>query len=151
MKLYHNYDPAVPPSAPRGVQVSAVRIGAGLFGAPLAFQTHAFLSETLLAAYLCSPNQSLPAATIWEALIPIILAAISIICLTVALRSGFIAWSSWWRIETHPTGENKTVMVMSGSRIRFLLIGISIMSSLIFTSVLICNIYRLLLAPPCIS
>ncbi|MFZ2169710.1 MAG: hypothetical protein WAW61_08750 [Methylococcaceae bacterium] len=148
MNLSHKHNPPLESPAPRRGQVSAIRIGLGLFGAPVAWLTQFSLSEPL-AAHACYPYQTPLSAPIWEGL-PVILAAISIACLAVALLSGFVAWTSWRQSERKPVGEGVSVIEAGEGRNRFL-VKLSLMSSFIFTTAIIFNIFAVLLVPPCSS
>jgi hypothetical protein len=148
MNLFHRHDPSLEPPAPHRAQLSTLRIGVGLFGAPAAWLVQFFLSEPL-AAHACYPNQAPLSAPIWEGL-PAILIAISIACLAAALLSGFVAWSSWRRFEGKPAGEERSVIETGENRNRFL-IKLSLMSSFIFIVAVIFNIFAVLLVLPCSS
>ncbi|MDD4907206.1 MAG: hypothetical protein PHD39_13775 [Methylobacter tundripaludum] len=80
-----------------------MRIGIGLFGAPVAWITQVFLSEPL-AAYACYPYRMPLSAPIWERL-PVMLVAIGIACFTVALLSGLVAWRLWRQFDSNSVGE----------------------------------------------
>ena len=130
MNLFHRHDPSLEPPAPHRAQLSTLRIGVGLFGAPAAWLVQFFLSEPL-AAHACYPNQAPLSAPIWEGL-PAMLIAISIACLAAALLSGFVAWSSWRQFEDRAGwSRNRSAIEPEGSRNRFL-INLSLMSSFIF-------------------
>jgi hypothetical protein len=68
-----------------------------LFGAPAAWVVQMSLSEPL-AAYGCYPHEAPLPAPLWASL-PAILVAISLVCLAAGLVSGYVAWSSWRRIN----------------------------------------------------
>jgi hypothetical protein len=148
MNLFHRHDPSLEPPAPHPAQLSTIRIGVGLFGAPAAWLVQFFLSEPL-AAHACYPNQAPLSAPIWDGL-PAMLIAISIACLGAALLSGFVAWSSWRQLEAEPAGEERRAMESYGSRDRFL-INLSLMSSFIFNVAVIFNIFAVFLVSPCSS
>lgn len=148
MNPFHSHDPSLEPSAPHRAQLSTLRIGVGLFGAPAAWLTQFFLSEPI-AAYACYPNQAPLSAPIWEDL-PAMMIAISIACLGAALLSGFVAWNSWLQFEDELAGEEKGVIEPDRSRNRFLL-NLSLMSNFIFGIAVIFNICAVLLVSPCSS
>ncbi len=148
MNLFHSHDPSLESPAPRRGQVSTIRIGVGLFGAPAAWLAQFSLSEPL-AAHACYPYQAPLSAPIWEGL-PVILAAISIACLAAALLSGFIAWTLWRQSERKPAGEGGSAIGAGEGRNRFL-VKLSLMSSFIFIVAIIFNICAVLLVPPCSS
>lgn len=148
MSLFHNHDPSLEPPAPRRGRVSMIRTGVGLFGAPAAWIAQVFLSEPL-AAHACYPYQAPLSAPIWEGL-PVILAAISIVCFAAALLSGFVAWTAWRQSERKPAGEGGSGTETGESRNRFL-VKLSLMSSFIFIVAIIFNICAVLLVPPCSS
>lgn len=135
-----NHEPSLEPSG----RASTMRIGVGLFGAPVAWIAQLFLSEPL-AAHACYPYQTPLPAPIWEGL-PAILAAISIVCLAVALLSGFVAWTLWRQSEPKPVGEGR-----GGIGTNRFLVKLSAMSSFIFIVAIIFNICAVLLVPPCNS
>ena len=97
MNISLNHDPSLEPSIPPGGRVNTIRLWVGLFGAPVAWIAQVFLSEPL-AAYACYPYQTPLSAPIWERL-PVMLMTISIVCLAVALLSGFVAWTLWRQSE----------------------------------------------------
>jgi len=148
MNPFHSHDPSLEPSAPHRAQLSTLRIGVGLFGAPAAWLTQFFLSEPI-AAYACYPNQAPLSAPIWKDL-PAMMIAISIACLVAALLSGFVAWNSWLQFEDELAGEEKGVIEPDRSRNRFLL-NLSLMSNFIFGIAVIFNICAVLLVSPCSS
>ena len=148
MNLNHTPDQSVETPAPHRAQPGTTRLCVGLFGAPAAWLTQFSLSEPL-AAHACYPNQAPLSAPIWEGL-PAMLITISIVCLAVALLSGFVAWNSWRQFENEPAGEEKSVLELGGNRNRFL-IKLSLMSSFIFSVAVIFNIFAVLLVLPCSS
>ncbi len=148
MNLFHHSDPSLEHTTPHRAQLSTLRLGVGLFGAPAAWLAQFFLSEPL-AAHACYPNQAPLSAPIWEGL-PAMLIAISIACLAAALLSGFVAWNSWLQFEDEPAGEEKGVIEPDRSRNRFLL-NLSLMSNFIFGIAVIFNICAVLLVSPCSS
>ncbi|MGZ8173337.1 MULTISPECIES: hypothetical protein [Methylobacter] len=99
MNRSFNHDPSLEPSG----RMSTMRIGIGLFGAPVAWITQVFLSEPL-AAYACYPYRTPLSAPIWERL-PVMLATIGIACFTVALLSGLVAWTLWRQYDSKSVGE----------------------------------------------
>jgi hypothetical protein len=149
MNLFHDHNSSIeqPPAHHRD-QLSTIRTGMGLFGAPAAWVAQFSLSEPL-AAHACYPNQAPLSEPIWEGL-PVMLAAISIACLAVALLSGFIAWRSWRQFERKSAGVEGSANGPNETRDRFL-IKLSLMSSFIFTVAIIFNICAILLVPPCSS
>ncbi len=148
MNLFHDHNPSIEPPARHQVQVSMIRTGMGLFGAPLAWLAQFSLSEPL-AAHACYPNQQPLSEPIWEGL-PVMLVVISIVCLAIALLSGFIAWSSWRQFEHKPAGGGEDANEPDQTRNLFL-IKLSLMSSFIFTVAVIFNICAVLLVSPCSS
>jgi hypothetical protein len=146
MNSLHDHNPSIDPPAQHRGQLSSMRIGVGLFGAPLAWLTQFSLSEPL-AAYACYPNQAPLSEPVWTEL-PVTLAAISIACLAIALISGFIAWTSWRRFAYKPTGEEGSVDEPDKTQHQFL-IKLSLMSSFIFTVAIMFNICAILLVSPC--
>ena len=148
MNLFHRHDPTLEPPAPHSAQLSTLRIGVGLFGAPAAWLVQFFLSEPL-AAHACYPNQVPLSAPIWEGL-PAMLIAISMGCLAVALLSGIVAWSSWRQFEDRLAGLDRRAIEPEGNRDRFL-INLSLMSSFIFIVATLFNIFAVLLVSPCSS
>jgi hypothetical protein len=147
MNLFNNNPSLEPPDSRRG-QMSLLRIGVGLFGAPAAWLAQFSLSEPL-AAHACYPYQAPVSAPIWEGL-PIILVAISIACFAVALLAGVVAWTLWRQSERKHSGEEGSVIAAGGSRNHFLA-KLSIMSSFIFLVAILFNICAILLVPPCSS
>jgi ABC-type multidrug transport system permease subunit len=125
-----------------------LRIGIGLFGAPVAWLAQFSLSEPL-AAHACYPHQAPLSAPVWEGL-PAILAAISIACLAAALLSGFVAWTAWRQYEHKLPGEEGSVNAADRSRDRFL-VKLSVMSSFIFLVAILFNICAIFLVSPCNS
>ena len=148
MNLFHRHDPSLEPPAPHRAQLSTLRIGVGLFGAPAAWLVQFFLSEPL-AAHACYPNQAPLSVPIWESL-PAMLIAISIACLGAALLSGFVAWSTWRQFEDRLAGSDRRTIEPNGNRNRFL-INLSLMSSFIFIVAALFNICAVLLVSPCSS
>ena len=148
MNLFHHPDPAIEPPSPHRAQLSTLRIGVGLFGAPAAWLTQFFLSEPL-AAHACYPNQAPLSAPIWEGL-PAMLIAISIACLAAALLSGIVAWSSWRQLEDRLAGLDRRTIEPERNRNRFL-INLSLMSSFIFGIAVLFNICAVFLVSPCSS
>ena len=148
MNLSHNHDPFVEPSnSPRG-QVSMLRIGIGLFGAPVAWLAQFSLSEPL-AAHACYPYHVPVSAPVWQGL-PIMLVAISIACFAAGLLSGFVAWNSWRQSERKLPGEEGSIIEAGGNRNRWL-IKLSAMSSFIFLVAILFNICAIFLVSPCSS
>ena len=147
MTLFNN-NPSLDPPGFRRQQVSLLRIGVGLFGAPVAWLAQFSLSEPL-AAHACYPYQAPVSAPIWEGL-PIMLVAISIACFAVAFLSGIVAWTLWRQFERKHPGEEGVVITTDESRNRFLA-KLSIMSSFIFLVAILFNICAILLVPPCSS
>jgi ABC-type multidrug transport system permease subunit len=139
-----HHDTTIESSAPRRNRVNTIRIGVGLFGAPVAWIAQVFLSEPL-AAHACYPYQVPVSAPIWEGL-PAILIAISIACFAVALLSGFVAWTLWRQSEPKPIEEGREDIGTN----RFLA-KLSAMSSFIFIVAIIFNICAVFLVPPCSS
>ncbi len=148
MNLFHNHDSSVESPAPRRVQPGMLRIGVGLFGAPAAWLVQFSLSEPL-AAHACYPYLAPVSAPVWEGL-PAILAAISIVCLSAALLSGFVAWTSWRQSEHKLPGEEGSGIAAGGNRNRFL-VKLSAMSSFIFLVAIVFNIFAIFLVSPCSS
>jgi hypothetical protein len=148
MNLFHRHDPCLEPPAPHRAQLSTLRIGVGLFGAPAAWLTQFFLSEPL-AAHACYPNQEPLSAPIWESLSAILI-VINIACLAAAFLSGFAAWSSWRQFEDRLAGLAKRAIEPEGNRNRFL-INLSLMSSFIFIVAVLFNICAVFLVSPCSS
>jgi hypothetical protein len=148
MNFNQHPDPFLEIPAPHRAQLSTIRLCVGLFGAPAAWLTQFFLSEPL-AAHACYPNQAPLSAPIWEGL-PAILIAISIVCLAVALLSGFVAWASWRQFKGESAGQKKGLIETDKTRNRFL-INLSLMSSFIFNVAVIFNICAVLLVMPCSS
>jgi hypothetical protein len=148
MNLSHNHSPSVESTDPHRGQVSMLRIGIGLFGAPVAWLAQFSLSEPL-AAHACYPHQAPLSAPVWEGL-PVMLAAISIACLAAALLSGFVAWTAWRQYEHKLPGEEGSVNAADGSRDRFL-VKLSAMSSFIFLVAILFNICAIFLVSPCSS
>jgi hypothetical protein len=148
MNLFHHPDPAIDPPSPHRAQLSMLRIGVGLFGAPAAWLAQFFLSESL-TAHACYPNQVPLSAPIWESLSAILI-VINIACLAAALLSGFVAWSSWWQFEDRLAGSAKRAIEPEGNRNRFL-INLSLMSSFIFIVATLFNICAVFLVSPCSS
>jgi len=99
MNRSFNHDPSLEPCG----RMSTMRIGIGLFGAPVAWITQVFLSEPL-AAYACYPYRMPLSAPIWERL-PVMLTTIGIACFTVALLSGLVAWTLWRQSDSKSVGE----------------------------------------------
>jgi hypothetical protein len=158
MNLFHRHDPSFDPPTPHRAQLSMIRIGVGLFGAPAAWLTQFLLSEPL-AAHACFPNQAPLSAPIWEGL-PAMLITISIVCLATALLSGFVAWSSWRQFEArlsaagegaHTLKSTELSTIETGENRNRFLIKISLMSSFIFIVAVIFNIFAVLLVLPCSS
>jgi hypothetical protein len=112
-------------------RVSTTRTLIGLFGAPVIWVAQMSLSESL-AAYACYPHQAPLSAPVWNSLF-LILAVISIMCLTGGLLSGFIAWTTWQGVERERkfSRNDKNILDVSEGRRRFLGI-LGVMSSLIF-------------------
>jgi hypothetical protein len=146
MNLSHNHAPSLEPPDPRRGQVSMLRIGIGLFGAPAAWLAQFSLSEPL-TAHACYPYQAPVSAPVWEGL-PAILAAISIACFAAALLSGFVAWTSWRQSERKLPGDEGIIITAGGNRNRFL-VKLSLMSSFIFIVAIIFNFCAILLVSPC--
>jgi hypothetical protein len=138
--------PVTPSSGPHGLRRTLCLLLA-LFGAPLAWVIQLTASEPL-AAYGCYPYQVPLSAPLWEGL-PWLLAAISAICLGIALVSGFIAWKLWHDPMREPAGSEGDAGMRSG-RTRFL-IKLGLMSSFIFIVAVIFNVCAVLLVPLCHS
>jgi hypothetical protein len=147
MNLLRNPDSADESPVSRRDPVSILRIGIGLFGAPIAWIIQFSLSEPL-SAQACYPHLAPLSAPIWAGL-PVMLAIISILCTTAALFSGLVAWLSWRRSATHQAGMGEKAGA-SGSRNRFLL-TLGMMSSFIFIVAIIFNLCAVLLVSPCSS
>jgi hypothetical protein len=126
---------------------SVVRTMVALFGAPTAWTIQLLVSEPLVA-HACYPYQIPLSVPIWERL-PLLLVVISLLCLAVALLSGFIAWSSWMQARNSPAvagNDNETKV----RRRRF--VGrLGVMSSSIFIVAVIFNICALFMTPLCSS
>jgi hypothetical protein len=148
MNLFNNHDPSLETPAPGHGQMSTIRIGVGLFGAPAAWLVQFSLSEPL-AAHACYPYQTPMPVPIWEGL-PVILVAISIACFAAALLSGFVAWTSWRQYRRKPAEKGRNVIETGEDRDRFL-VKLSLMSSFIFIVAIIFNICAVLLVSPCSS
>ncbi|MDD5266535.1 MAG: hypothetical protein PHO08_05320 [Methylococcales bacterium] len=148
MNRSHNRSPSVESPDPHRGQVRMLRIGVGLFGAPVAWLAQFSLSEPL-AAHACYPHQAPLSAPVWEGL-PVMLAAISIACLAAALLSGYIAWTSWRQSENKLPGEEGSITVAGENRNRWL-IKLSAMSSFIFLVAILFNICAIFLVSPCSS
>lgn len=128
--------------------MSAYRILLALFGAPVAWVSQMSLSETL-AAYACYPHEVPLSAPLWVDL-PVILAAISVICLSIGLISGYIAWVSWRRTSHRLAGTETlgSVFEVDGGQTRFLAV-LGIMSSLVFNVAIVFVGCAVLLVPLC--
>ncbi|MCK9394315.1 MAG: hypothetical protein M0Q44_01835 [Methylobacter sp.] len=148
MNLSLNYNPVIKSPAPRRGRMDRVRAGVGLFGAPAAWIMQLFLSEPL-AAHACYPYQTPLSAPLWESL-PEILLTVSLVCLAVALLSGFVAWNSWRQSEFKPYKQGGDAVNTGGGTDGFLA-RLSVMSSFIFIVAVIFNSWAVLLVPPCRS
>lgn len=128
--------------------MSTYRILLALLGAPIAWVTQMSLSETL-AAYGCYPHQVPLSAPLWVDL-PAILAAISMICLSAGLISGYVAWGSWRRTSHRFAGTETagSVFEVDGGQTRFLAI-LGIMSSFVFIVAILFTGCAVLLVPLC--
>ena len=146
MNPSHNHDPSAESPDPHCGQVSMLRIGIGLFGAPAAWLAQFSLSEPL-AAHACYPYQTPLSAPVWEGL-PLILVAIGIVCFAAALLSEFVAWTSWRQSERKLPGGEGTLIAGGGNRNRFL-VKLSLMSSFIFIVAILFNLCAILLVLPC--
>ena len=120
-----------------------------LFGAPAAWVVQMSLSEPL-AAYGCYPHEAPLPAPLWASL-PAILVAISLACLTAGLVSGYIAWSSWRRINCRlrllkvaPRGGAS----LDEGQERFLAI-LGQLSSFVFIIAILFTSFAVLLVSPC--
>lgn len=124
-----------------------MRTVVALFGAPTAWMIQLLLSEPLVA-HACYPYQIPLSAPIWERL-PLLLAAISLLCLAVALLSGFVAWTAWRQAGKKPAvgGDDIETKV----RRRRFTGKLGVMSSSIFIVAVIFNICAVLLTPLCSS
>ncbi|MGJ0484060.1 MAG: hypothetical protein ACR65R_05935 [Methylomicrobium sp.] len=125
-----------------------LRLLLALVGAPSAWLIQLIVSEPL-AAYACFPYQVPLSAPIWEKL-PVLLAAISLICLGVALFSGYLAWKSWHELAHEPEEHGKEIAEVKSGRPRFLII-LGLMSSFIFIVAVVFNACAVLLVPLCNS
>jgi hypothetical protein len=130
--------------------VSTIRTLIGLFGAPVIWVIQMWLSESL-AAYACYPHQAPLSTPLWNSLL-LILALISIMCLTGGLLSGFIAWITWRRVERERKfpGNDKNILDVSEGRRRFLSM-LGLMSSLIFIVAIIFTGCAVIFVSPCSS
>lgn len=142
MNSPHHRDPSNEAPTLRG-RTGSVRIGVGLFGAPLAWIAQVFLCEPL-AARACYPYLAPLSGPILEGL-PLTLAAISLACLATALLSGFIVWGLWRQFEYRPVQNGK-----EGERQRFL-VHLGAMSSFIFIVAIIFNLCAIWQVSPCSS
>jgi hypothetical protein len=138
----------IAPYSGRADQPSKLRLLLALAGAPSAWLIQLTVSEPL-AAYACFPYQVPLSAPIWGKL-PVLLAAISLICLGVALLSGYIAWKSWHELAHASEEHGKEVVGIKSGRSRFL-IKLGLMSSFIFIVAVIFNTCAVWLVPLCNS
>jgi hypothetical protein len=120
-----------------------------LFGAPAAWVVQMSLSEPL-AAYGCYPHETPLPAPLWASL-PAILVAISLACLAAGLISGYIAWSSWRRIDYRlrllkaaPRGSAS----LDEGQGRFLAI-LGQLSSVVFIIAILFTSFAVILVSPC--
>ncbi len=148
MNLSHNYDSSVEMPDSHLGHVSMLRIGFGLFGAPVAWLAQFSLSEPL-AAHACYPYRAPVTAPVWQGL-PTILAAISIACLLTALLSSYITWTLWRRTGRKLPEKEGSVIEAGGNRNRWL-VKLSAMSNFIFLVAIIFNICAIFLVSPCSS
>ncbi|MEC4748889.1 hypothetical protein [Methylomicrobium sp. Wu6] len=142
------FDPSIAPTDVRRGRFGAMRTLLGLFGAPSAWLAQLMLSEPLVA-HACYPYQAPLSKPIWEGL-PGVLAAVSLICLVVALLSGFVAWDSWRLIARRPSEAVGFSVESNKNRSRFL-VKLSLMSSFIFLIAVVFNACALLFVPLCSS
>lgn len=139
MNLTDHQDTSINPR-----RTGSISLWIGLIGAPLAWITQLSLSEPL-AAHACYPYQAPLSEPIWEWL-PAILTAVSLVCLTATLLSGFVAWRWWRRSGT----ENGLAVDGDEHRQRFLA-SLSLMSCFIFTIAILFNLCAIWLVSPCSS
>jgi hypothetical protein len=128
-----------PASFKRPGRVSALRMLAALFGAPIAWVAQLSLSEPL-AAQTCYPYQMPLSEPVWQGLLAT-LALISGACLAIALLSGFMAWTLC-RQTRAPLLEERD------DRAQFLA-KLGVMSSFIFTMAVLFTACAVLLVSPC--
>jgi hypothetical protein len=148
MPLFPNSNPSREPTGSSNERISMIRIGVGIFGAPIAWINQMLLSMPI-AAHACYPNQAPLSSPIWQDL-PAILMTIGVTCLIIALMSGVSAWNTWREYQRRLIDKEMSVMPKSGHRTRFL-IKISLMSSFVFIVAIVFNICAILLVPPCSS
>jgi len=110
-----------------------------LFGAPAAWITQMLLSESL-TAHACYPYQTPLSAPLWTDL-PVILAAISIVCLTLNFTSGYAAWNLWQQ-------SNLRFTKIDGGQSHFLAM-LGIMSNFVFFVAILFTSCAILLVPLC--
>lgn len=127
---------------------SKLRLLLALAGAPSAWLIQLTVSEPL-AAYACFPYQVPLSAPIWGEL-PVLLTAISLVCLGVALLSGYFAWKSWHQLADEFERHGKEAAGIKSGRPRFL-VKLGLMSSFIFIVAVIFNACAVLLVPLCNS
>jgi heme/copper-type cytochrome/quinol oxidase subunit 2 len=148
MSPVSEFPSSIAPYPGRADRPAKLRLLLILFGAPSAWLIQLTVSEPL-AAYACYPYQAPLSAPIWEGL-SFLLVAISLICLGVALLSGFIAWKSWRRLapSTRENGEDAAEIISGRSRF---LMKLGVMSSFIFIVAVVFNACAVWLVPLCNS
>ena len=120
-----------------------------LFGAPAAWVVQMSLSEPL-AAYGCYPHEAPLPAPLWASL-PAILIAISLACLAAGLASGYIAWSSWRRINCRLRlleAAPRSGASLDEGQGRFLAI-LGQLSSFVFIIAILFTSFAVILVSPC--
>jgi len=139
--------PSIEPLLLKQRKEGILRTLVALFGAPTAWMIQLLLSEPLVA-HACYPYQIPLSVPIWERLSSL-LAAISLLCLAVALLSGFVALTAWRQAEEKSAvgGDDIETKV----RRRRFTGKLGLMSSLIFIVAVIFNICAVLLTPLCSS
>lgn len=127
-----------------------LKVLVALFGAPGAWVIQMSLSEPI-AAYACYPHQAPLPAPLWVEL-PVILAAISLICLAAGVFSTYVAWIFWLQAGNMKISgggsEGSQGVVLDGGQYRFLAM-MGLMSSGVFVIAILFTCFAVFLVSPC--